>query len=402
MGRTPIQNPVAGKKSVIDISSTSGNPARQRTVGILLATVTGVFALSGVMALAWKFLPPQEETPRPVTITFPQSETAVLFLTVTPPVDGFATIQFLETQVAATQTTPTIPLPPTEDFESTTTARARQTEITAAQITPDIKPVTSLPDAWIAFYSNKNGSRDIFLINALTRELKSLITDSSHDKVPAWSPDGRSLAFESNRGSSDAGIFQIFVYNLDSGQSKKLTNDSACSNYNPAWSPDGQKIVFYSRCTDNKNRQILVMDRDGTNKRQLTSSGESWFPAWSPDGSFLAFTSYQNGPIYIMDNNGQNVHFLSDGCSTNFSPDGQWIVFSSTCDDSQILLIHPDGSGKKAIGSLAGQNPSFSPDGQWIAFQSNNDIWVMRLDGSSLEQLTSDHPSSGGVPVWQP
>ena len=274
--------------------------------------------------------------------------------------------------------------------------------IETATFTLTSTPLPKFPSGvWVSYDSDRNGNLDIFILNPATGENKEIITDPSHDKVGTWSPDGRILAFESNRSSTL--YYQIYLFYSEQDKFVKLTDGVDCSNWSPAWSPDETKIAFYSNC-ENDQRNIYIMNRDGSNRKRLTAgSGENKFPAVSPDGNTITFTSTRNGEeqIFLMDVNGSNQRAITDGCSSTFSPDGNWLWFSTRCDDSDIKRVRIDGTNLSVIGTMLGQNPSVSPDGQFVVFQSNDDIWMMKVDGSNPTQLTSGS-SLDGAPSWKP
>ncbi|HSG42729.1 MAG TPA: TIR domain-containing protein [Anaerolineales bacterium] len=273
--------------------------------------------------------------------------------------------------------------------------------LTPADI-PSLPTTTSIPtlssDFWISYTTNVNGNQDIYLLNPATGDNEWIIVDPSHDKVGTWSPDGNLLAFESNRNTS---YYQIFLYNSLQGTVTQLTDFDDCSNWAPNWASTGSKIVFYSNC-ENKQRDIYIMNRDGSGRTRLTKdNGENKFPVFSPDNNQITFTSTRKGKdqIYIMNVDGSDQRLIADGCNSSFSPDGDWLWFTTSCDDSDIKRVRVDGSDLEIVGSIFGGNPVVSPDGFFVAFESGGDIWVMRVDGSDLEQLTSGN-ADDSVPSW--
>lgn len=121
----------------------------------------------------------------------------------------------------------------------------------------------------------------------------------------SWSPDGRQLAF------SSLDQRQIYVINVDGTNLQELTSETDLPhshNRSPAWSPDGQQIAFSS--SRNESGGVFLMDADGGNVRELTNGGEG-FPSWSPDGSQIAFSVV--GYIGVIDADGNNLKLLTEG-----------------------------------------------------------------------------------------
>ena len=126
---------------------------------------------------------------------------------------------------------------------------------------------------------------------------------------PAWSPDGRKIAFTSDRDGNS----EIYVVNADGSGVERLTyspveafplaggGSLGAVAALPAWSPDGQKIAFASN-RDGDVGGIYAMNADGSGVERLTYSGDL-SPAWSPDGRKIAFASQRDGnlEIYVME-----------------------------------------------------------------------------------------------------
>ncbi len=155
----------------------------------------------------------------------------------------------------------------------------------------------------IAFVSERNGDREIYTMNQEGEDLRRHTDNPAAEENPAWSPAWTRLAFQSDRN----GNWDIFTMKAECDPRRpescdrwQLTSDQA-DDLLPAWSPDGRSIAFVS--TRDGNPEVYVMDRDGENPRRLTfSSSGDWRPAWMPDSRHLLFTSDRSGnnDIYML------------------------------------------------------------------------------------------------------
>jgi len=138
---------------------------------------------------------------------------------------------------------------------------------------------------------------------------------------PAFSPDGRSIAFLYGNYGSDN--IAVVPYPYDGSAPKALTNDSGFFHRDLTWSPDGSKIAFCGNPDDDWD--IFVINaRDGSNCRRLTSGAEEdRHPTWSPDGSHLAFSRKWQGTsgIYLVDRGGGYVRPVLDTPANESEPD---------------------------------------------------------------------------------
>jgi TolB protein len=99
---------------------------------------------------------------------------------------------------------------------------------------------------------------------------------------PAWNPDGQVIAFSWTRGYA-TGNFNLFLMDVATRGFNQLTHSEG-RNENPSWAPDGRHLVFMS--TRSGSHQIWSMVANGTQVRQLTSSGNNWTPVWGKSIGF--------------------------------------------------------------------------------------------------------------------
>jgi serine/threonine-protein kinase len=277
----------------------------------------------------------------------------------------------------------------------------------------------------IAFTSDRDGpdpvghlgNHEIYVMNPDGTDQRRLTYNDGMDNQPAWSPDGRRIAFSRVGG----GGVDIFIMNADGSEQTRLTNQTAAGPmaHGATWSPDGKRIAFQSFVRPD----IYVIAVDGTGLTNLTNRPASdGSPAWSPDGHRIAFTSNRDGndEIYVMNTDGSDPVRLTFNArsdrsprwnlSPDWSPDGRQIAFASDRDgDEEIYVMNADGTGLVRLTFNPGEDgkPSWSPDGRQIAFQrrvlGHLQVFVMNADGSNVTRLTELSPVVfNRSPSWGP
>ena len=271
----------------------------------------------------------------------------------------------------------------------------------------------------IAYVSDKERNKDIFIMNADGGEGVNVTRNPASDEEPALSPDGRQLLFVSNRekvpqiylmaiGIIGDGNFRVREDPEKAGAPAVRLTDFPLGAHSPAWSPDGKTIAFSAN--ERGYSQIFTMKKDGSEKRNLTGSiSHETCPRFSPDGNRLIFVSSRNGDleIYAMDTDGGEQRRLTQSrgwdVEPRYSPDGKYIAFISTRSGTpQVYVMNADGEGQKQVTEFDCRlgDPAWSLDSKDILVWAdkdapNSELYVIKLEQAeegaispAIERLT--------------
>ena len=259
--------------------------------------------------------------------------------------------------------------------------------------------------------------------------------DGSHEfqlttvpsEVSDWSPDGTRIAYDFFDGQT----VQIATINPDGTGGVELTNQENVFHGEPAWSPDAKVLAFDSDAGNHPAGEgIYLMDAStGTVLSRVTANPFGWFdgePRWSPDGQWITFMRIKKNlrttqvkALFVVRRDGTDLHQVTtwglNADNPDWSPNGSEIVFATKEDlpaASGIWTVHPDGSSLSAlVKTHAPQNfhhPKWSPDGTKVIFAGRLDpsqgvnLWTVNADGSNLTKITgiSGPLGSLGFTAW--
>jgi TolB protein len=208
----------------------------------------------------------------------------------------------------------------------------------------------------------------------------------------SWSRTGR-LTFAST--VNDSQIYRIAT----DGSGLRALAASCADERSPAWSPNGRSIAY------ERGREIFVMREDGSGKRRLVA-GDA--PTWSPSGDRIAFAGTASRPgLFSIAATGGAVRQLTSG---RRDADPDWsaavgrIAFTRTENQvTQVYTMQPDGSDVRRVTQLGGFSPAWSPDGRRLAYVFESSVWTITPDGSDPTRLTPyDACTDVSEPAWSP
>lgn len=193
------------------------------------------------------------------------------------------------------------------------------TNITAGYMSWDNAWSWSPDGKWIAFTSDRDGNWDIYKMTSDGKTIVRLTENPQQDAWPWWTPDGQQIVFSSDRD----GTWQIYMMDADGSNVRQLTRIADRTNLYPAVSPDGTKIVFSSQVSAVNEGEIYAMSIDGSNLTRLTSTAAlNNIPSWCPDSNKIVFESDRDGNsnIYMMNADGSGVVRLTDDPGEDTTP----------------------------------------------------------------------------------
>ena len=237
------------------------------------------------------------------------------------------------------------------------------------------------PDGeWIVYRDSTRGINvddEIYVARADGSGRRNISKHPANDWGPDWSPDGTTIAFNSDR----EGEIRGFLMSPDGSNVRRIEIDQWLEY--PSFSPDGTRIVFEG--PPNNSYEIFVADLASGHVDQLTRApgNDSW-AVWSPDGQTIAFTSQR------------------DDCSIAPREQECWRDESPDDEHNDIWTMAPDGSNLRRVTPESGQFVAWSPDSRYLLI-SGRALYVVRPDGTGRVELrTPSIPRAlGGIPDWR-
>lgn len=258
-----------------------------------------------------------------------------------------------------------------------------------------------------------------------TRYDKISVRLGRDNTFPAWSSDGKKIAF-SGSSRSFGSSYDIFTMKADGSGLRRITDTPRIDETHPAWSPNGERIAFDRgpHFVESVERSdIYTIKADGTGLRRLTRTKGALETeaAWSPDGKKIAFTRFgrTDTDVYTMNavDGGQQRNLTrplkAEARDPNWSPNGKKIAFGYAINTaersipSEIYTMKANGTRYTNLTKNPADDsfPAWSPDGEKITFAStrsgNSDIFVMKTDGKKVNRLTKTQAFEY-APDWQP
>lgn len=263
--------------------------------------------------------------------------------------------------------------------------------------------------AYVLEQQGSNGRQYSLIVSDIDgANRQELYTSSSPILSPAWSADGRFLAYTTYANYNS----QIVVQNVSSG-SRQVIVQSQSTSGSPAWAPDGSQLAI-SRADDSGNMDIYLVSASGGNMQRLTThAGIDTEPVFSSDGRYIYFTSDRAGSpqIYRMNRQGGGVTraVVGGNYSTNgdLSPDGQSMLLTrQTGGTYQIGLYDlPSGRFTALTNGQLDEGASFAPNGQlamYTAIENGRTVLKMINLKGGVTQVLSDPTGRLRDPAWGP
>jgi Tol biopolymer transport system component len=284
---------------------------------------------------------------------------------------------------------------------------------------PDWSPTGDL----IAFQGFRTGTFHIWLMKPDGKGVRPLTEGHADDRDPRFSPDGKKVAFSSDRAFQ--GNYDIWVADVDTGKLTQWTSSTA-DEFEPAWSPDGREIAYVSG-SGAVGTSIQSKSETGEPKTIVKASagGHVNSPSWSPDGKTLAYTQFL----------GRKTRLMVSGQATPVGPDEDVFPFPARWLNATQLLY--TGDGKIQTSTIGGEtkaipfqakftlnrptykhrvvnfdstaprpvkgiiNPQLSPDGKRVVFEALNQLWILDAKGGKPQVITTGNYYKQS-PVWSP
>lgn len=217
----------------------------------------------------------------------------------------------------------------------------------------DITPAISPDGKHVAFASNRNGYWDLYLLDLAGGQVSRLTDTPEYDAAPSWSPDGLWLTYETYRDKN----LEILILSMSElGEPIRLTNYPA-SDHSPAWSPAGRIIAFVSDRSGENEIWLADLDKNEEDRFQNLSNNPlslDTHPSWSPDGTILAWAGEDDGfhNLYLGGETQSERRVIGSGDWPAWSPVGDLLLTLLLAPNQSYLTAYPLGSAGVLIPPL--------------------------------------------------
>lgn len=307
----------------------------------------------------------------------------------------------------------------------TASVGSQQTSRHPAAVTPFPAGLTGT----LVFESDVAGRPGLYTLALASGVVSRLTGDPGYrEQTPRWSPDGRQVAFSSNRAhyvgtATDTGTpdFDIWIVNADGSQARRLTTDPS-NDADPTWTPDGTSIVFSSDRDSRGDLYLLTLATGATTRLTRHFVGRAIMPTVSSSPTRTAFAAqtlrvgaFWDFQIHVRDDNGTVAPLAASAgaCWPRWSPDGRRLAHVTLSPDEPSTLAIRDGptlATSKVLRApgLWSYYPAWSPDGTRLAFSvspehhegENWDLAVIDPATGAWTRLT-EGPGNDRSPDWK-
>lgn len=261
----------------------------------------------------------------------------------------------------------------------------------------------------ISYVTKRGQNFNLWVADADGDSAQSALSSSEPIISPAWSPNGKQLAYVSFEARKPT----IYVHEVASGKRRLVANFKG-SNSAPAWSPDGKTLAVTLSRDGGSQLNLLDLSAVGSETRRIAQSGSiDTEPAFTADGRTIYFVSDRGGSpqIYRVSQAGGNPERVTFTGSYNISPalspDGRWLAYISRVSGAFKLHVMElsSGSSSAITDTIADERPSFSPNSRMLIYatqqQGKEALMISTVDGKIKARLAGQ---TGDIrePNWGP
>ena len=248
----------------------------------------------------------------------------------------------------------------------------------------------------IAFVNDRNGTPSIYTIDADGTGVRRLVPNQPQGAFPASSPGGKAVLFSVLVSDQSEPRYELWTMGPNGNAIRRFLSGRSSQPIASTWSPDQKKIAFY------RNGYLWVANANRTGIRRLARADFSdAAPSWSRRGQ-IAYD--RGGSIWVVNVRSSAKRRLGSGSQPSWSRNGRKLVFVDAPSDESnddIYVMRANGSGRHrlvATANVSESQPTWSPNGLWIAFSGEGGVYAMRSNGTSTRLVAA----KGWQPNWTP